>query len=484
MKKTLLILSAAFLFCLSGGAQEINYPEKYKAQFVAADKTAAPGIDRAPVIALPFDVAKEYSATEVSALGGIPFFIDPAIKDFQTLRGLALNSDALVLSPAALGNILLLRAFAESNVPILGKSAELDAINGAIKHRPGQLGDLNALVKKAATFREAKALMRRIPVVDTHSDQPLGVIRRGETIGERNHQQVSLQRMEEGLGNTVFLAAYIGQEDDLSKKGCGKAQDYVIKLLTLTEKDVEKYPEYCGLARTPEDVRKLLLEGRKAFLLAVENGWGIGDDLTRLQDYKDLGVVCMTLCHNGDNTICGTGNAKSKNGNAGLTPFGRQVVKEMNRIGLAIDLSHTSDATFQDVMALSTKPVILTHSGARALRRHARNRSDEQLRALAKNGGVIQQFLLRSAMREDYKNADLEDFLDQLEHCIQVAGIDHVGVGMDYDGGGGSWNLNGTQDYVNVTVRLLERGYNAEQIAKLWGGNVLRVLSEVQDTSL
>lgn len=483
MKKTLLISFAASLLCLLGSAQEISYPDSYKALFVVADKTVEPGADRVPVIALPLDAAKGNTASEVSAAGGIPFFFDPGTEDFKILRSFALNSDALVLSEAALRNILLLRAFAECNVPILGSSADIDAINAAIKHRPQQINDLKTLVAKAGTFREAKALMRRIPVIDTHSDQPLGVLRRGESIGERNHQQVSLQRMEEGCGNTVFLAAYIGQGDDLSKKGCASAQDYVINLLSLTARDVEKYPQFCALARTPEEVRSLLLEGRKAFLLAVENGWGVGDDLSRLKDYKDLGVVCMTLCHNGDNTICGTGNAKSKNGNGGLTPFGREVVSEMNRLGIAIDLSHTSDATFRDVMELSSKPVILTHSGARALRTHARNRTDEQLRALAANGGVIQQFLLRSAMREDYRNADLEDFLDQLEHCIEVAGIDHVGIGMDYDGGGGSWNLNGTQDYVNVTVRLLEKGYSHEQIAKLWGGNVLRVLSQVQKVS-
>ena len=480
MKKFALLTLAAFLPCLAGYAQEIKYPEKYKAEFAAADRTVVPGMDRAPLIALPFDAPDEFSTSAAAAAGGVPFFIDPGIEDFATLRALALNSDGLVLSPAAGDNIMLMRAFAECNVPILGKSSDIDAINAAIKHRPAEIRDLGSLVAKARTLREARALMSRIPVIDTHSDQPLGVLRRGESIGERNYQQVSLQRMEEGGGNTVFLAAYIGQGDDLSPKGCASAQDYVINLLKLTARDVEKYPEYCGLARTPEEVRSLLLQGRKAFVLAIENGWGVGDDLSRLQDYKDLGVVCMTLCHNGDNTICGTGNAKSKNGNAGLTPFGRKVVAEMNRIGLAIDLSHTSDATFRDVLELSSKPVILTHSGARALRTHARNRTDEQLRALARNGGVIQQFLLRSAMRADSANADLEDFLDQLEHCISVAGIDHVGIGMDYDGGGGSWNLNGTQDYVNVTVRLLERGYGAEQIAKLWGGNVLRVLSEVQ----
>ena len=187
----------------------------------------------------------------------------------------------------------------------------------------------------------------------------------------------------------------------------------------------------------------------------------------------------MTLCHTYDNDICDT-STDSKREWKGLSPFGEKVVKEMNRLGMMVDLSHASRETFFDVIELSEVPVICSHSSSKALCDHNRNLTDEQLRALAKNGGVVQVCLVSNFLNTKAEEACLMDFIEHIDHIVKVAGIDHVGIGSDFDGGGGVTGCNGANDMIQVTVKLLERGYSEEDIAKIRGGNLLRVMRVVQ----
>ena len=187
----------------------------------------------------------------------------------------------------------------------------------------------------------------------------------------------------------------------------------------------------------------------------------------------------MTLSHMYDNAICHS-STHSADTTLGLTPFGREVVKEMNRCGILVDVSHTSSGTFWDCIELSSAPIICSHSGAKAVFKHDRNLTDDQLRALAAKDGLVMVYIVPDYMNPQKADATLDDFMEHLLHCIQVAGIDHVGISCDFDGGGGGWGLNGDNDTINIAVRLLEAGYSKEDITKLWSDNFFRVLNAVQ----
>lgn len=337
----------------------------------------------------------------------------------------------------------------------------------------------NDMVHKAELFKKAKDIHARHLSVDTHCDTPLEFHKEGFDISRRENNQVNIPKMEEGKLDAVFFAAYIGQgeRDDVSSQ---KAIEKVSGLIDQIYSQVEKNNDVCEIARTVDDAIRLKKESKKAVFIGVENGYAIGKDLKMLAKYKERGVNYMTLCHIKNNDICDTSNRKIEPEWNGLSPFGRKVVKEMNRLGMLIDVSHVSDETFWDVLKLSKQPIIASHSSTRAIYDHDRNLTDEQLRALAKNGGVIQLCPVNNYIREDYENANIDDFLNHLEHAIKIAGIDHVGIGNDFDGGGGVPGINGANDMINITVHLLERGYSEEDIAKILGGNFYRVLNEVQ----
>lgn len=334
------------------------------------------------------------------------------------------------------------------------------------------------LVKKAETFQMAKEIHGRILSVDTHTDTPMW-FRGGYSIGLRKDNLVSIQKMEEGMLDAQFLAAFLAQKerDDVSHQ---KAAEKCLNLLHSIHADIERHKDFCGIAVTEEDAWKLKKEGKKAFFIGIENGYGIGKDLKNIRKYKELGVNYITLCHSYDNDICHS-STHTEDANKGLTDFGKEVVQEMNRIGIIIDLSHASVGTFWDVMKLSKDPVIASHSGSKTCCYHNRNLTDEQLQALAKNGGVAQICILDSYLNKDPKAASVDDIIRHIDHIVQVAGIDHVGIGSDFDGGGGVPGCNGDNDMINITVKLLEKGYSEEDIRKIWGGNFFRVLNQVQE---
>ena len=333
------------------------------------------------------------------------------------------------------------------------------------------------LVNKADTFKMAKDIHTRILSVDTHTDTPLWFTRGNFSVGMRKSNQVSIQKMEEGKLDAQFLAAFLAQKE-LDEASSQKAVEKCHKMIEGIYADVAKYKDECGIALTEEDARRLKAEGKKAFFIGIENGYAIGKDIKNVKKYKDMGVQYMTLSHSYDNDICNS-SSNTADASKGLTAFGRKVVKEMNKVGMMIDVSHVSEGTFWDVIKLSKDPIFASHSSVRALCDHDRNLTDEQLRALAKNGGVIQICIYGGYLNKDAKTASVDDVVRHIDHAVKVAGIDHVGIGSDFDGGGGVLGCKGDNDMINITVKLIEKGYSEEDLRKIWGGNFFRVMNQV-----
>ncbi len=299
-------------------------------------------------------------------------------------------------------------------------------------------------------------------------------------------------------------------------------------------------PDQVELALTAADVRRIHAAGKKVALIGVENGYSVGEEIGRVKEFYDRGARYLSLTHNGHSQLADshTGERDGWKWN-GLSPLGKQTITEMNRLGLMIDVAHASKATMMQSVALSKAPVIASHSGARALCGVSRNMDDEQLLALKKNGGVIQVFAYRSfiktqkpdsperaaalvalrkevglpepaqGQREPGRNAlakltpeqranydkklaeidkrhpgdpsaTVKDFVGHIDYAVNLIGIDHVGIASDFEGGGGVTGWDDAAETFNVTLELVRRGYSEEQIAKLWGGNLLRVMDEVQ----
>ncbi|GHT77895.1 hypothetical protein FACS189464_0410 [Bacteroidia bacterium] len=336
------------------------------------------------------------------------------------------------------------------------------------------------IVNEAGWYRRARMLHQRILTVDAHSDTPNNFKQVDFNIGKREANQVNLPKMEEGMLDAVFFACGVkqGTRDEAAYK---KAVANIYELIDGIYEQVEKNKNRCGIAIYPEDAVRLKSEGKRAIFIGMENGYGLGKNLSNLALFQKMGVNYVTLCNTANNEICdsSTDTPEWK----GLSDFGRQTVKEMNRLGMLIDVSNASDATFYDVIQLSTQPIVASHSSARALCSHPHNLSDEQLKALAKNGGVAQLCILDAYISNDAKKADLKAVIEHIEHIAKVAGISHVGIGSNFDGGGGVTGCSGSNDIINITVQLLQKGYSEEDIAKIMGGNFLRVMAEVQGKS-
>lgn len=326
---------------------------------------------------------------------------------------------------------------------------------------------------EAALYRQARQLHSRILTLDSHEDTPM-FFGQGVRFDHRDsHVLVDLHKMQEGGLDAGIMVAYIPQKE-CDDAGLAEARSYCDSVLTQLQKMIESHPEVVGLARTPDDLYRLKHEGRKAVMMGIENGYGIGSDLSLLDAYRQRGVVYMTLCHNGDNLICDSAR-KSKDTHGGLSAFGREVVKEMNRLGMMIDLSHAGESTFWQVLDESQLPVVCSHSSCRALCDHPRNLTDEQMKALAAHGGVMQVTIYNGFLRTDGA-ATLKDVVAHINHAVEVMGIEHVGIGTDFDGDGGVPGISSVSEVLNLTMALLREGYNESQLRLLWGENFLRVM--------
>jgi microsomal dipeptidase-like Zn-dependent dipeptidase/gamma-glutamyl-gamma-aminobutyrate hydrolase PuuD len=426
------------------------------------------------------ELAKEYPSHLISIADGTQLsdILGSRPKAVNSFHHQAVKDMAPGFRPSAYSTDSVIEAFeAYPNHPILAVQWHPEG-HVAGGEPEDMLRLFTFLVNKADTFRMAKEIHKRILSLDTHTDTPLRFRRPGFNIGERERNLVNLPKMEEGMLDAVYLAAFIGQgaRDDASLL---RAVNRIDTLIDGIYSQVNANADLCAIASTAADLARIKREGKKAMFIGIENGYGIGKDLANIARFKARGVTYITLCHSYDNDICDTSTNTKKEWN-GLSPYGESVVREMNRLGVLVDLSHASEKTFWDVMKVSSSPVICSHSSARALCDSDRNLTDEQLRAMAANGGVVQVCLLDDYINADGKAASLIDAINHIDHIVRIAGIEHVGIGSDFDGGGGFAGLEAHNDLIQITVKLLERGYSEDDIAKIWGGNFLRVLSLAQ----
>ena len=332
------------------------------------------------------------------------------------------------------------------------------------------------LLQEATSFRTAKQMHRRILTLDTHCDTPMFF---GQDINFATRDakiKVDLHKMTEGRQDATIMVAYLAQKertDEALLAATAKAD----QLLNEIERMVAMNCTAVDIAYTPADLYRLKREGKKAIMLGIENGYAIGKDLTNVERFRNRGVVYMTLCHNGNNNICGS--ARYNDEHIGVTPFGEQVIREMNRTGMMVDLSHAGEQTFYDTLDISSKPVVCSHSSSRALCDHPRNLTDEQLKAIARKGGIVQVCLYSGFLRTDAP-ATICDAIEHLHHMVNIMGIEHVGIGTDFDGDGGIIGCNDSSELINLTRRMLYERYSENDLQLIWGGNFLRVMEEVQ----
>lgn len=339
------------------------------------------------------------------------------------------------------------------------------------------------LVRQAADYRRTCDLHQRILMLDTHCDTPM-FFPQGVDFGSRDPRiLVDLHKMSEGHQDATIMVCYLPQpqqDETFSSKvdfDVNGPTEYADLIFDKIETIVEQNKQYLAIARTPADLYANKQQGRKSIMLGIENGLALDGHLDRLQHFAQRGIVYMTLCHNGDNDICDS--ARGNHTHNGISPFGKQVVREMNRLGILVDLSHAGEKSFYDALELSSQPIVCSHSSCRALCDHPRNLTDDQMRALAAKGGVMQITMYNGFLVKDGE-ATVLDALRHLAHAIEVMGIDHVGIGTDFDGDGGVRGMANSSELLNFTRLLLARGYSEQDIEKIWGGNFLRVMTQVQ----
>ncbi len=391
---------------------------------------------------------------------------------------------------------------------------------------------------------KARRIHEKVITIDTHNDININNFTAGKNYTQNLDTQVTLPKMEKGGIDVSWLIVYTGQ-DNLDAAGYKAAYETAMSKFDAIHRLVNEIaPSQIGLATTSQEVRKLLAEGKKVAMIGVENGYPVGTDIKNVKKFYDLGARYMSLSHNGHSQLCdsNTGEANNEWLHGGLSELGKEVVKEMNRLGMMIDISHPSKEAMRQMIELSKAPLIASHSSARGLCDHSRNLDDQQLQWLKNNGGVIHTVAFSSYLNTDKHNTydaavkkvydevgerigfkvlsrdevramepekrdayyeefrrvrklsqpkvqklkekippvDVTDFVDHVDYLVEKIGIDHVGISSDFDGGGGIEGWSDASESFNVTLELVKRGYTEDEIAKLWGENLLRVLDEVQ----
>ena len=340
---------------------------------------------------------------------------------------------------------------------------------------------LSAQQDEARLQHEADSLHKVMFTIDTHIDTPVCTNHPEDDYGVEKGQ-VTFPLMKKGGLDAALFAVYI-EQGPRDAQSLQKAVDYVKNEFLLFGKHLDSNSNVAAQAFDSEDFLKYKAQGKRIVMFSIENGYAIGKDLSNLDMFYDMGVRAITLSHNYNNDICDASRDSVADWN-GLSPFGEQVVARMNELGMIIDLSHTSTSTLFDVIEKSKAPVIASHSAVRKLRNHARNLWDDESRALAGHGGLVQvaaekYFLSATAP----KKATVKTFVDHVDYVRNLVGIEHVGIGTDFDGGGGLVDLRNAGDMKNITVEMLRRGYTHDEIKMFWGGNFLRLLRQVEKIS-
>ncbi|MDC0008138.1 dipeptidase [bacterium] len=390
----------------------------------------------------------------------------------------------------------------------------------------------------------AKQIHDKVITIDTHNDINVKNFTAEKNYTQRLETQVNIPKMEEGGLDVTWLIVYTGQDSLSEKGYAKAKENAMAKFDAIHRLCEEIAPSKIELALTSDDVRRINASGKKAAMIGVENAYPIGEDLSNFERYQKLGARYISLSHNGHSQFCdsNTGEKDSVWLYNGLSELGKKAVLEMNRLGVMIDISHPSKKSMEQMIQLTKAPIIASHSSARALCDHSRNLDDDQLKLMKENGGVVQTVAFSSYlntkkhdaraayMKEIYSKVadsmdvkwyersefgnlseeeianfieyrpkvmqqgdeiaskmegaparvDVSDFVDHIDYMVKLIGIDHVGISSDFDGGGGIEGWDDASETFNVSLELVKRGYTEDEITKLWGGNLLRVLDEVQ----
>ena len=379
---------------------------------------------------------------------------------------------------------------------------------------------------------QARGIHERVLTIDTHDDIPFNFATEEVDPGVRGERQVDLPKMREGLLDVGYFVVFVGQTPRTPENYEKAKSDAMTKFDAIHRMTDEMYPDEIGFANTADEIESIHAAGKLVATIGIENGYVIGKDLSLVEKYHELGARYMTLAHGGHNDIADSATPRAdepESEHDGLSEFGEEVVAEMNRVGMMVDVSHISKQAMLDAVVASRAPVVGSHSSMRAINDHPRNMDDEQLLALKDNGGVIQTVALGAFVKsasperqgaiatlreemgiegrnvarslaeqelsedeyearlteyetslaqidEQWPPANVADFVDHIDHGVNLIGIDHIGISSDFDGGGGVVGWDDASETGNVTLELVRRGYSEEEIAKLWGGNLLRVL--------
>ena len=341
--------------------------------------------------------------------------------------------------------------------------------------------DKNTLIEKA------KSIHNNIITLDTHCDIDVRNFTDSINYSQNLNTQCNIPKMESGGLDVAWFVVYTGQ-GELNDEGYEQAYNNAISKFNAIQNLVNIYaPEKIGLALTSADVKKIHSSGKKVAMIGIENSYPIGLDIKNIEKFYDMGARYMSLAHNGHSQLSdsNTGESDGVYLHNGLSELGVEVIKEMNRLGIMIDISHPSKEAIRQMIEISKAPVIASHSSARTLCNHSRNLDDEQLGWIKKNGGVVQTVAFKSYLNSEKSKpnsnnkVDISDFVDHIDYLVKKIGINHVGISSDFDGGGGIEGWKDASETFNVTLELVERGYSETEIEKIWSGNLLRVLDEV-----
>lgn len=362
------------------------------------------------------------------------------------------------------------------------ESTEQKALMGVQWH-PEWMGDeglklFEWLTQRSREFKAAKALHHEILTLDSHCDTPM-FFPQGVHFEQRDPKVLyDLHKMTDGKQDAVTMVAYLPQHPKPGELPEGMSpHQYADSIFDQIEAIVAHESDYVALAKTPQQLYENKAMGKKSIMLGIENGLAIEDDIRNIAHFAQRGIVYITLCHNGDNAICDSARGTQTHG--GVSAFGEQVIGEMNRLGVMVDLSHGAETSFFDALSISQTPIVCSHSNCKALCDVPRNLTDAQLKALAQAGGVAQITLYHGFLRKEGE-ADIRDAMAHLNHAIDVMGIDHVGLGTDFDGDGGIKGLADASELINFTTALLRQRFSKADIKKIWGENWLRVMRQVQ----
>ena len=390
------------------------------------------------------------------------------------------------------------------------------------------LAALPLCANDAGLIKKAAAIHEKIWTVDTHVDTPMR-LGKGFDLGlkhpfdQKGSGRVDFPRMKEGGLDAIFFAVFVGQRP-CTAENYATAKERALKTFDLLDREFKRLESQASFVADSLSLKGIEQSGKRAVFLGMENGFPLGEDIGMVEALYRRGARYITLAHTANNQICDSSTDREGPRHGGLSPFGKDVVREMNRLGMMIDVSHISDASVEDVLALSSVPVLASHSSVRALCDTPRNLSDDLIKKIAEKGGVVQICLLsdyiklieqdpkrveaESVLRQKFrryekmppaerekleqewdeldhkyprKMAAIVDLIDHVDHVVRLVGVDYVGFGSDFDGGGGLADCRDVSDFPKITLELVKRGYKEKDIAKIWGGNLLRVLKAVED---